>query len=122
MGPAVLGVAVLGVAVLGVAILDVVIAADSGGGGVIFTLGDVKERRTELFPARLQEETESDLERPFMLLERGLPREVPPLMMVVELGVGGTGPFSFSSCLDIGTVADADRLPNLPPKAAVMGT
>ena len=75
----------------------------SPGGGVILTEGGgvVKEvalfgpLNTELFfPPLLQEMAESDLEGPveelvFMLLDRGLPRTVPPLITVVRLGVGG---------------------------------
>jgi hypothetical protein len=75
----------------------------SPGGGVILTEGGgvVKEAalfgplNTELFcPPLLQEMAESDLEGPveelvFMLLDRGLPSTVPPLMTVVRLGVGG---------------------------------
>lgn len=63
------------------------------GAGVILTMGDDATRfpaKTELLaPPRLQDETESDLEIGWVLLEVGLPREVPPLMTVVELGVGG---------------------------------
>ena len=75
----------------------------SPGGGVILTEGGgvVKEvalfgpLNTELFfPPLLQETAESDFEGPvevlvFMLLDRGLPSTVPPLMTVVRLGVGG---------------------------------
>jgi len=50
--------------------------------------------RTELDPFRLQEETESDFEDGWKLFEGRLPREVPPLMTVVELGVGGSAAFS----------------------------
>ena len=73
----------------------------SPGGGVTFTEGGdvVKEvalfgpLNTELFfPPFLHETAESDLEGPvelvFMLLDKGLPRTVPPLMTVVRLGVG----------------------------------
>lgn len=51
--------------------------------------------KTELFlPPLLQEMAESDLEGPaeelvFMLLDKGLPRTVPPLITVVRFGVGG---------------------------------
>ena len=91
---------------------DLVFPADEGvtdskgpspGGGVILTEGGgvVKEVvlfgpfNTELlFPPLLQETAESDLEGPvgepvFMLLDRGLPSTVPPLITVVRLGVGG---------------------------------
>ena len=73
----------------------------SPGGGVILTEGGgvVMEvaLKTELFfSPLLQETTESDLEGlgvpEFILLDRGLPSTVPPLMTVVRLGVeGGTG-------------------------------
>lgn len=69
----------------------------STGGGVTFTLGDLlMPLRTELlFPPRRQVEAESDLEGvplglTLRLLEAGLPRDVPPLITVVEWGVGGT--------------------------------
>jgi hypothetical protein len=91
---------------------DLVVPADEGmadsegpspGGGVILTEGGgvVKEAalfgplNTELlFPPLLQEMAESDLEGlveelVFMLLDRGLPSTVPPLITVVRLGVGG---------------------------------
>lgn len=69
------------------------------GGGVTRTLGEIVTRlfplSTELlFPPRLQE-VESDFdgvafkEVELMLLDAGLPSEVPPLMTVVVLGVGG---------------------------------
>lgn len=70
------------------------------GAGVILTRGEEVARfpaRTEkLAPPRLQEETESDLEGGFVLLDAGLPREVPPLMTVVELGVEGGASLSCS--------------------------
>lgn len=108
----------------------------SFGGGVILTLGEDTVRlfplSTELlFPPRLHEVAESDLEGKMltlllMLLEAGLPREVPPLMTVVEPGVGGGGESSYSSgeYLDMVPVAFklVVRLPNLPPSAAVIGT
>jgi hypothetical protein len=70
----------------------------SPGGGVILTLGEVTARllplSTELLlPPRLQETADSDLLAtgvvPLvlalpMLLEVGLPRDVPPLITVVE--------------------------------------
>jgi hypothetical protein len=74
-------------------------ASPSPGGGVIVTEGGgvVMEvaLNTELFfPPLLQETAESDLEGAagepvFMLLDKGLPSTVPPLMTVVRLGVGG---------------------------------
>ena len=77
---------------------------------------------TELFfPPLLQETAESDLEGPleepvFMLLDKGLPRTVPPLMTVVRLGVdGGVGSSWTSSSWAL-------RLPNLPLSAAVIGS
>ncbi len=104
----------------------------SPGGGVTLTLGEVTARlalRTELFlSARLQDVAESDLDGTpveFTLFEAGLPKEVPPLMTVVELGVGGIDTLSLSSLLylDIGTVGTLGaRLPNLPPNAAVIGS
>jgi hypothetical protein len=68
----------------------------STGGGVIFTLGDLLlPLRTELlFPPRLHVEAESDLEAfplAFVVAMDGLPRDVPPEMTVVELGVEGSG-------------------------------
>ena len=98
----------------------------SPGGGVILTEGGgvVMEvvLNTELFfPPLLQETAESDLEGPgeelvFMLLDRGLPRTVPPLITVVRLGVGGgTGSSWPSSSWTL-------RLPNLPLSAAVIGS
>jgi hypothetical protein len=103
------------------------------GGGVTLTLGEETTRfplRTELlFPPRLQDEAVSDLEGTRLvlpLLDAGLPKEVPPLMTVVELGVGGGGESPFSSKRDEwelgGALRLAVRLPNLPPRAAVMGT
>lgn len=66
------------------------------GGGVILTLGEETVRfplKTELlFPPRLQEDTASDLEGAeleVILLEAVFPRDVPPLITVVELGVAG---------------------------------
>lgn len=102
----------------------------SPGGGVILTEGGdvVKEvvlfdpLSTELFfPPLLQEMAESDLEGPveeleFMLLDKGLPRTVPPLMTVVRLGVGGGVGRSWASS------SWALRLPNLPLSAAVIGS
>ena len=74
-------------------------AGPSPGGGVILTEGGgvVMEvvLKTELFlPPLLQETAESDFEGAgeglvFMLLDKGLPRTVPPLMTVVRLGVEG---------------------------------
>jgi hypothetical protein len=76
-------------------------AGPSPGGGVILTEGGgvVMEvaLKTELFfPPRLQETAESDLEGAvgdpvLMLLDRGLPSTVPPLMTVVRPGVEGNG-------------------------------
>jgi hypothetical protein len=122
------------------AVVGVVIVADdfgggdtrSAGGGVILTLGEVKERfpKTELplLPPRRQDEAVSDLDGVLavMLFEAGLPREVPPLMTVVEPGVGGRGA-SPSSGANLDIVIGAAlrlelRLPNLPPRAAVIGT
>ena len=102
----------------------------SPGGGVILTEGGgvVKEialfgpLNTELlFPPLLQEMAESDLEgvgeEPvFMLLDKGLPSTVPPLMTVVRLGVGGG---MVSSWLSSSWIL---RLPNLPLSAAVIGS
>lgn len=122
---------------MGVAVLGVLTAADerggeilSEGGGVILTLGEVKERfplSTELLlPPRLQEETESDFEGvvllKLILLEAGLPSEVPPLMTVVEFGVNGGASSSPSSGENLELGPETERLPNLPPKAAVMGS
>ena len=118
---------------------DLVFPADKGiidsegpspGGGVTLTEGgdEVKEvalldpLSTELFfPPLLQEIAESDLEGTvegleLMLLDKGLPRTVPPLMTVVRLGVwGGTGSSWASSSWTL-------RLPNLPLSAAVIGS
>jgi hypothetical protein len=60
------------------------------GGGVVMEV----DLNTELFfSPLLQETTESDLEGlgalVFILLDKGLPSTVPPLMTVVRLGVGG---------------------------------
>ena len=102
----------------------------SPGGGVILTEGGdaVKDvvlfgpLKTELFfPPLLQETAESDLEGTveepvFMLLDKGLPRTVPPLITVVRLGVwGGIGSSWVSSSWTL-------RLPNLPLRAAVIGS
>jgi hypothetical protein len=96
----------------------------SPGGGVTLTLGDVTMRliplRTELLlPPRLQEVAESDLDGVVEAIgeELGVPRGVPPLMTVVELGVGGRLKSSWSSDLDTVVL----RLPNLPPRTPVMG-
>ena len=65
------------------------------GGDVVKEIALFGPLRTELFfPPLLQETAESDLEGPvgelvLILLDKGLPRTVPPLMMVVRLGVGG---------------------------------
>jgi len=101
----------------------------SPGGGVILTEGGgvVKEvalfgpLNTELlFPPLLQETAESDLEgleEPvFMLLDKGLPSTVPPLITVVRLGVGGGMVSSWPSS------SWTLRLPNLPLSAAVIGS
>lgn len=102
----------------------------SSEGGVILRLGEETVRlplRTELlFPPRLQEDAESDLEGAaaalvWTLLEAGFPKDVPPLMTVVEPGVGGGSLWS-SNRVRLGLEALAVRLPNLPPRAAVMGT
>lgn len=77
--------------------------------------------RTELFfPPLLQETAESDLEGAvgelvLMLLDMGLPRTVPPLITVVRLGVEGM----LSSWTSSSWVL---RLPNLPSRAAVIGS
>jgi len=96
-------------------------------GGVILTLGEETARlplRTELlFPPRLQDDAESDLEGAavaWMLLDAGLPKEVPPLMTVVRFGVGGGS--DCSSKRPAWELRLVVRLPNLPPRAAVMGT
>lgn len=99
----------------------------SPGGGVILTEGGgvVMEvvLKTELFfPPLLQEMAESDLEGAvegvvFILLDKGLPRTVPPLMTVVRLGVGRA--WTVNSWLSSSWVL---RLPNLPLRAAVMGS
>lgn len=95
-----------------------------------FKLGEETARlplRTELLlPPRLQEETESDLEgatplEEFKLFDIGLPKDVPPLMTVVPLGVGGGFPSS-SKRETFELDALTDLLPNRPPRAAVMGT
>lgn len=118
---------------------DLVLPADEGvtdsegpspGGGVILTEGGgVYEvalfgpLNTELFfPPLLQETAESDLEGPveglvFMLLDRGLPSTVPPLITVVRLGVGGGMVSSWPS-----SSSWTFRLPNLPLRAAVIGS
>ena len=72
-------------------------AKHSLSGAVTLTTGEETARlpaRTELDPVRLQEGAESDLEDGWMLFEGRLPREVPPLMTVVELGVGGSAGLS----------------------------
>jgi hypothetical protein len=102
------------------------------GGGVTFTLGEDTARlplSTELLlPPRLQDEAVSDLEgattAEFTLFDIGLPREVPPLMTVVELGVAGGSAYSSKRArLELDAVLRlAVRLPNRPPRAAVMGT
>lgn len=79
--------------------------------------------KTELFlPPLLQEMAESDLEgvvegMVFILLDKGLPRTVPPLITVVRLGVGAGG--EETSWLSSSWVL---RLPNLPLRAAVIGS
>jgi hypothetical protein len=108
------------------------------GGGVTLTMGEdtvrLFPRRTELlFPPRLQELTESDLEGKVpvpllvILLEPRPPSEVPPLMIVVEWGVGGREELSLSSddgkfCKGPVAFKLTVRLPNLPPSAAVIGS
>jgi hypothetical protein len=107
----------------------------SPGGGVILTLGEETTRlfplRTELLlPPRLQETADSDLEGGLattgvvalvIVLDAGVPRDVPPLMTVVELGVGGRRS-SDSSKTDLDRLEGAvERVPNFPPRAAVMG-
>lgn len=82
--------------------------------------------RTELlFPPLLQDTAESDLEGVPLLaalalmVAEALPSEVPPLMTVVKPGVGGgvcSLPYPLAPDIDI------ERLPNLPPSAAVIGT
>jgi len=97
----------------------------SPGGGVILTLGEETTRlplRTELlFPPRLQEEALSDLDGMTPVATVGVPKEVPPLMTVVEPGVGGGSPCS-SKRMDGVALRLMDRLPKRPPRAAVMGT
>lgn len=100
----------------------------SPGGGVTLTEGGTVVMevvlKTELFfPPLLQETAESDLEGAaeavvFMLLDKGLPRTVPPLITVVRLGVVGGGGM-LTSWLSSSCVL---RLPNLPSRAAVIGS
>jgi len=69
------------------------------GGGVTLTLGDETMRGTE--GPRLHEETESDFEGTTLglrLFEAGLPRDVPPLMTVVDEEEAGMWPSGKSSC------------------------
>jgi hypothetical protein len=102
----------------------------SPGGGVTLTDGGDAVKGVALFgppsielffPPLLQEIAESDLEGTageleLMLLDKGLPRTVPPLMTVVRLGVwGGVGSSWASSSWAL-------RLPNLPLSAAVIGS
>lgn len=105
----------------------------SAGGGVTLTLGErLLPLRTELlFPPRRQVEAESDLDGVMFtltLFEARLPNDVPPLITVVALwGVAGRDPdaSSYSSVAyrDMGLPNMLLGLPpNLPPRAAVMGT
>lgn len=97
--------------------------ASSLGGGVTLTLGDETIRGTE--GPRLQEETESDFEGTTLglgLFEAGLPREVPPLMTVVDDEEVEMWPSTKSSCWWAWPLRLTERLPNLPPRAAVIGT
>ncbi len=107
----------------------------SPGGGVTWTVGEVTERlaplSTELFPARRHETAESDFDGTLSEASEldDLPSEVPPLITVVELGVDGATPSSSDSFANElkrdGTAFPprlAVRLPNLPPRAAVIGT
>lgn len=87
-------------------------AGCSPGGGVTLTLGDTVvlvlmarlPLNTELFlSARLHEEAESDLEVTEVwdtLLEARFPKDVPPLMTVVDPGVGGTSLLSSGGNLE----------------------
>jgi hypothetical protein len=87
-----------------------------------------------LFPPRLQETAESDLEGvpllgvvfPLLLFEVTLPSEVPPLITVVELGVDGSindsSGSSTTNLVILAMLALVVRLPNLPPSAADIGT
>jgi hypothetical protein len=96
----------------------------SGGGGVIFTLGELRGEPFSVRPEpRLQEETESDFEGVVLVkvvwVGAGLPRDVPPLITVVEPELeGGIS----SKPLSGKPLAETERLANLPPIAAVMGT
>lgn len=108
------------------------------GGGVTLTMGEdtvrLFPRRTELlFPPRLHELTESDLEGTapvpllVILLEPRPPSEVPPLITVVDWGVGGREEISLSSnngkfCKGPVAFKLTVLLPNLPPSAAVIGS
>jgi len=112
----------------------------SAGGGVILTVGEVETvrlpLRTELlFPPLRHDTAESDLdgeELAFVLVPltlpkppvgNGLPSGVPPLITVVWPGAGGglCSPASAASLLD-GVTQERERLPNLPPSAALIGT
>jgi hypothetical protein len=102
----------------------------SVGGGVTLTLGErLLPLRTELlFPPRRQVEAESDLDALALvltLLEVRLPSDVPPLITVVALwGVAGRDASSYSSAPNRMGLPDIllGLLPNLPPRAAVIGT
>lgn len=77
------------------------------------------ERTELLFPPRLQEEAASDFEgvtTAATLFAEALPKEVPPLITVVE-GFGVVGCSMWTEELRL-----VDRAPNLPPIAAVIGT
>jgi hypothetical protein len=94
-----------------------------GGGGVKEATRFDPLNTELLFPPLLQETAESDLEGlgeelVFMLLDKGLPSTVPPLMTVVRLGVGGGGRMVSSWP----SSSWALRLPNLPLSAAVIGS
>ena len=94
------------------------------GGGVIFTLGELRGEPFSVRPEpRLQEETESDFEGVVLVkvvwVGAGLPRDVPPLITVVEPELEGG---MSSKPLSGKPLAETERLANLPPIAAVMGT
>ena len=99
----------------------------STGGGVIFTRGDGEAiarlpDSTELFaPLRLHDTAASDFDGLGELMPLGLPSAVPPEMVFVKLGVLGVFRYAVmsSSALNCPGVM---RLPNLPPRAAVIGT